>query len=137
MRKLALVTPRAMLVDTNTMLGDDNTPLWRMSTSSVAFEVNLKGSSTYLWRDRAYCQMKPNAAAVRRLLKVLGFDDVRRVRPKTENLPPAYHEGRRRTFIVARTSPCSGQAHRTATSDRRFEGLLLYCHGRVADEERA
>lgn len=107
MRKLVSVTWRAILVDTNTMPGDDNAPLWRMSTPSVASDENVEGSWTNLWRDRAYCQMKPNAAAVRRLLKVLGFDDVRRVRPKTENLPPAYHEGRRRTFIAARTTPLS------------------------------
>lgn len=105
MRKLASVTRKAMLVDTNTMPGDDSAPLWRMSTPAVASEENVEGSSTNLWRDRAYCQMKPNAAAVRRLLKVLGFDDVRRVRPKVEELPPAYREGRRRTFIAARTTP--------------------------------
>lgn len=105
MRKLASVTRRAMLVDTNTMPGDDNAPLWRMSTPSVASEENLEGSATNLWRDREYCQMKPNAAAVRRLLKVLGFDDVRRVKPRTEGLPPAYQEGRRRTFLAARTTP--------------------------------
>ena len=107
MRKLASVTRKAMLVDTNTLPGDDNTPLWRMSTPSVASEENLEGSSTNLWRDREYCQMKPNAAAVRRLLRVLGFDDVRRVKPKIEELPPAYHEGRRRTFLAVRTTPLS------------------------------
>lgn len=105
MRKLASVTRKAMLVDTNTMSDEENAPLWRMSTPSVASEENLEGSSTNLWRDRAYCQMKPNAAAVRRLLRVLGFDDVRRVRPRIEELPPAYHEGRRRTFLAVRTTP--------------------------------
>ncbi len=107
MRKLASVTRKDMLVDTNTMLGDDNAPLWRMSTPSVASEENLEGSSINLWRDHAYCQMKPNAAAARRLLKALGFDDVRRVRPRTGDLPSAYHEGRRRIFLAARTTPLS------------------------------
>lgn len=102
MRKLASVTRKVMLVDTNTVPGDDTAPLWRMSAPSVASGENAEGASTNLWRDRAYCQMKPNAAAVRRLLKVLGFDDVRRLAPKLEDLPPAYREGRRRTFLAVR-----------------------------------
>lgn len=103
MRRIGSVTGRTMLVDTNTIVTNDRkTPMWRMSFPSPKTSPDQKGASTNLWRDREYCQFKPNATAVRRLLKFLGFKKVRLIAPDSENLPKQYLEGRRSTFLAVR-----------------------------------
>lgn len=106
MRKIGSVTGRVMLVDTNMVVTEDESiPLWRMSFPSPATSTDRAGASTDLWRDREYCQFKPNAVAVRRLLKFLGFGKVRRIEPKAGNVPENYLEGKRATFLAVRDQP--------------------------------
>lgn len=114
MRKLAAVTRRVMVVDTNILSDDDRRAMWQMTVPSVAGAPPDEagehgggtgaGSATNLWRDREYCQMKPNAVAVRRLLEALGFEEVRWIRPTHQGLAQIYRDGRRRTFIAVRGS---------------------------------
>jgi hypothetical protein len=106
MRKVSAVTGHILVVDTNTILaGDDKeTPLWRMSFPSPVASVDAGLSSTGLWRNREYCQLKPNAVAVRRLLELVGFNRVRLLEPQVEGLPEVYREGQRKTFIAVRES---------------------------------
>jgi len=108
MRNISAVTRRVLLVDTNTIITEDErVPLWRMSFPSPVSSTDDRGASTNLWRDREYCQFKPNAIAVRRLLRFLGFDTVRLLKPQVENLPDVYRDGRRKTFLAARGSGSS------------------------------
>lgn len=108
MRKLAAVTRRVMVVDTNTLPtpDGDRRALWRMN---LAPEVNLTTdeehnprSTTNLWRDRDYLQFEPSNPAVHRLLRFVGFDKVRRVKPVSEGLSDVYYNGRRGTFLAMR-----------------------------------
>jgi tRNA (mo5U34)-methyltransferase len=105
MRKISAVTRRVLLLDTNTILTEnEELPLWRMNFPSPVSSPDHKGASTSLWRDRQYCQFKPNAIAVRRLLELVGFDTVRLIEPEAENLPEVYRTGRRKTFLAVRES---------------------------------
>lgn len=58
--------------------------------------------STSRWRKTDYCQFYPNAAAVRDLLRYVGFGDITDVRPKKGNPEKRYHKGTRATFIAKR-----------------------------------
>ena len=74
MRKVSAVTDHVLVVDTNTILTGDKqeTPLWRMSFPSPVTSPDDPLASTGLWRNREYCELKPNAAAVTGLLDSVG-----------------------------------------------------------------
>lgn len=104
MRKISAVTEHILVVDTNTILiGDEQgTPLWGMSFPSPVASSDDPLASTGLWRDREYCELKPNAPAVTGLLELVGFDQVQMLKPATEDLPKVYQEGRRKTFVAVK-----------------------------------
>lgn len=106
MKKLSEVTRRIMIVDTNTlpMPSGDRRLLWRMNLAPEATSEDDSRAATNLWRDRNYLQFEPTNSAVRRLLKFVGFDEVRRVRPTERELSETYYDGRRGTFLALRGS---------------------------------
>jgi SAM-dependent methyltransferase len=104
MRKVSAVTGRVMILDTATMVTEnEEVALWHMNFPSPAPATGNKRAATNLWRDRPYCQFRPNVTAVRQLLEFLGFDDVRRVEPKADNTRKEYFNGERTTFIATRS----------------------------------
>jgi hypothetical protein len=93
-----------MVVDTATVVTEDEeSALWYMNFPSPAPATDNKRAATNLWRDRPYCQFRPNATAVRQLLEFLGFDDVRWVEPRADNRREGYFTGKRTTFIATRS----------------------------------
>lgn len=104
MRTASAVTSRAMVVDTNTIVTqNEEIELWHMNFPSPKSSTDSKRATTNLWRDSPYAQFRPNALAVRRLLEFLGFDDVRRIEPKADNRREAYLTGERATFLAVRS----------------------------------
>lgn len=105
MRKVSAVTGRVMVLDTATIVTEnEEVALWYMNFPSSAPATGNKRAATNLWRDREYCQFRPNATAVRQLLEFLGFDDVQRVEPNANNTREEYFNGERTTFIATRSS---------------------------------
>jgi SAM-dependent methyltransferase len=104
MRKLGSITRRVMVVDTRTlpMPAGDRRPLWRMSEAPEAGSVDNPGTTTNLWRDRNYVQFVPTNSAVRRLLRSVGFDQVRRIKLTARGLSKTYYSRKRATFIAVR-----------------------------------
>jgi tRNA (mo5U34)-methyltransferase len=104
MRKVSAVTGRIMVVDTNTIITEnEERALWHMNFPSSKSLTGNKRATTNLWRNRPYAQFRPNAIAVRHLLEFIGFDDVRRVEPKADNGREAYLRGERTTFLATRS----------------------------------
>ncbi len=110
MRRLAAVTDRVMLVDTQVMRKPPllagkrfrKQALWRMVTPSMLGE-DARAASTTLWRDRPdLIEFVPNRRAVVTLLKRLGFDRVRRLKPVARGLEKRYVAGGRATFLAVR-----------------------------------
>lgn len=103
MRKLAAVTRRLMVVDSQLDTRRPNAPYWRMNIAGATGR-DPKGASTSLWRsEQPACQFLPTSAAVKMLLEFLGFPTVVQLEP-TDELSERYLTGRRATFIATRSS---------------------------------
>lgn len=102
MRKLGAVTRRAMVVDTTTLPTerDDRRAIWRMTFAPEAPEEGNERATTNLWRDRDYLQFEPSMPALRRLLRFVGFDEIRRAKPTMPGLSDTYYDGHRATVIA-------------------------------------
>jgi tRNA (mo5U34)-methyltransferase len=97
MRRLASVTDRMMVVDTNIDKG--RRPLWRMK---VVGAPNPDNPSTSLWRpEEGAIQLMPTQSALERLLNFLGFATVTRLEPHPDQAR-RYHNGTRATFVALR-----------------------------------
>ena len=101
MRRIAAVTRKVMVVDTNVMTTTDDLPVWQMKISGGPIGDK---DVTSLWRPaEGVCQFVPSRAAVARLLQFLGFPTVAYLEPTGQILrEPRYREGRRGTFIAIR-----------------------------------
>jgi tRNA (mo5U34)-methyltransferase len=102
MRKIADVTGRLMIVDTN-VDPDVDGPYWQLN---VANQVSLdsKSASTSLWRsEAAQAQFLPSPEGVEVLLEFLGFEEVARLLPKPE-LHKRYTSGKRVTYLALRAA---------------------------------
>ena len=101
MGRLAAVSKRAMLVDTNITHNRliRGQPYWRSNVAPRGRETG----TTSAWRteERAF-QFTPSASAVEQLMEFLGFSSIRRLPDTEKTLDPRYHKGRRATFLGVR-----------------------------------
>ena len=109
MKKIASVTGRVMLVDTKiTHSRFLRKPYWEMNvsrrSSAEAKPARFEGkhTSTSLWRSGDVCQFTPNTPAVEALLGLLGFREVRVLKPVTKGLEARYYKRKRVTFLAIR-----------------------------------
>jgi tRNA (mo5U34)-methyltransferase len=101
MKRIAAVTDRLMVVDTNLDRAGPPGPYWRMQVAPAA-DAASESSTTALWRtEEAVCQFMPTADGVVELMRFLGFAEVVRLDPR-EGQSDRYHRGSRATFIAAR-----------------------------------
>jgi SAM-dependent methyltransferase len=97
LRKLAAVTERAMVIDTNIASG--KRPNWRQR---IVGPPNPENLSTSLWRaPEGAVQLMPTESALLRLLEFLGFQSIERLPPHPDQAR-RYHKGTRATFIATR-----------------------------------
>lgn len=109
MRRLAAVTNRVMLVDTNTLPLPPrkgpffDRPLWAMEVPPPPAADSVD-STTNRWRAAADqpIQFNPTETAIVELLRALGFLSVEKIEARPENLEKRYHNGRRASFLAIR-----------------------------------
>lgn len=103
MTRLSRVTRKIMLVDTAlARTWFDRRPLWLMNVSTPAASLSAQSASTSLWRHGESIQFRPTASAVTELLRFLGFDQVRQLKPQVSWLEKRYYSGRWGTFLAVR-----------------------------------
>jgi SAM-dependent methyltransferase len=106
-RSLSSVSRHVLAVDSATIPQPEGEkiPLWGMNLAEMVGQEDPERAETSLWRDRNYVQFKPTPVAVRRLMRWMGFDEVRRVRPPEGNphIRRAYYEDRRALFLGVKT----------------------------------
>lgn len=105
MRKVGAVTRHIMVVDTQILpTPEDPKPLWHMAPARKAQLTDDPQKAQWnLYKDQDYLRFKPNQSAVRRLLKFLGFEKIRIIKPVAEKgLGKKYYEGQRATFLAVR-----------------------------------
>lgn len=108
MKRLAAVTRKCMLVDTNIlripvyMRPFFRKPLWSMIFQPVSTPES-KDATTSLWRSqKGVVEFNPSESAVIELLKFLGFSRVEKIQPTQKGLEKRYYTGSRATFLAVR-----------------------------------
>ena len=102
MKRLAAVTRRVLGVDTDAVRSFFiRKPTWQMRVLPPG-RAEARDATTSLWRPQGACEFTPNAQAVARLLRYLGFNDVRQLKPVAKGLEKRYYDGTRVTFIGIR-----------------------------------
>lgn len=107
MKMISSLTKKIMVVNTTVMHIPYVSPLvkwplWHMRIVPPA-EKSATNISTARWRKQDHCQFSPNVPAVKQLLKFLGFNDVRQIKPQAKGLEERYYKGSRVTFIGIRS----------------------------------
>jgi SAM-dependent methyltransferase len=105
MRRAASVTARVLVVDTNLLnIGRggllSRKAVWLMNAPLPPLNGDV---TTSLWRTGHTVQFRPTAAGVTLLLRMIGFDRVRHLKPKGKGLDSRYKYGSRGTFIATRS----------------------------------
>jgi tRNA (mo5U34)-methyltransferase len=102
MRKIAAMTRKVMLVDTNVMASALRHPFFFMNFKD-AYNPNAETArdAGMMWRTEPVVQMKPNKEAVEQLLRFLGFKTVTFIKPGP-NAHRRYADGITAAFLAVR-----------------------------------
>jgi tRNA (mo5U34)-methyltransferase len=105
MKRLAAVTGRTMVIDTDLEVAEVNGAYWRMEMVRRSFD-SCRDVTTGLWRKKRGMQFIPTAHAVEELLAFLGFSSIVRLGAPdlgdSDLLDDRYEKGKRATFICTR-----------------------------------
>jgi hypothetical protein len=102
MRKIAAMTRKVMLVDTNIIPSRAQRAMFTLSLKDAHNpEAESLREAGMMWRTAPVAQLKPNRYAVEEILRFLGFSSVTMIEPK----PTAhrrYAEGLSASFLAVR-----------------------------------
>jgi SAM-dependent methyltransferase len=105
MQRLAAVTNRLMVIDTDLDATTADGPYWRLNPVTRTGTPDRDGNTTTsLWRTRRWAQFTPSAGGVEELLRFLRFRNVVRleVAPDKDLPDDRYQRGTRGTFLAYR-----------------------------------